>query len=1577
MRKLLLFFAMLCVSLGTWATITTSSTTWCQWNSYADQENVLTIYVDDPGELATAIAGLDFTDVKILHISARNREASLLELSSEDIAALSSVNVETIEMMRAYVSPFTFTNSNLKRVILPYNWTRAEVKAFGQANSTSANFEACISTNDQDKYESREGDVTLIAYLNKANTLKDAIMRTWNDTHGYAPLGNQVYQGGGDCSRLRYLHVMGNFCAKDISSQGEYDSNGHYVTNGVADENSTVWNRNTDGGNVYTPTNNPNAVPGALQGCQQLFVIDLKDGYVPDKYAADIVVGYNGMQATNLREVWMPEDPRFKTVPADYLNINSEKLHQICIPSNITKIRTRAFGSGGCRINYVWTKDITGKDTFTKFDNGAYFVSEGTEIHKFMDNPDPTDLNNKNFEEGDYNNFSYGTITLPPNLELIERFAFAACEKVKDVYSLNKIAPECHVDAFSSVNYVANNSYEQSSIKDGIITRDAYRNGSADQYKFMTVLHYPRETETPNLQRYTDVTRDYSVATGERDGKGNTIYYPNQSEFVYSYLQGSYGYLWKAWDDARNWYDNELSLGYGDNFKLDEASHKAIIGSKGQNGANDLWLSNNNAGKTDRSFYDVTTGDNNASGEVNAPSGLAPYYNTMWPDNNGVNVQLYPQADMSEETFYKYVDANAEDFENGVTVYTKSGDDYTPYTGSTVPEGTYYKRVQEQELNADGSLKFESCGNGHFVKYYTYEEDPEGGFVEIATPTGFTEVTSPVEGNPTYYSDLNGTEATPTVGNGFWYQDGEKNVYAQVDKSKDAIGAQSQYYTKNGDTYTPSNLMFYYWNAYQPLYYGTDQTEEKSVYSKTSTPVSGVTTYYSDENGANTVAPTMNATYYYDPVTSEQTSYVGTNKPVSGVTAYYSSNDGSNPVSPTLATSYYGNSCQTFYYDSNNNEVYVTTYDPNITKYYVKWSWGNTQEYTDNLEFASTVYYKKTENVTTYSSSNIWQGEKLYYTYGWHNNEEGQSVQEYYVVTPSFSQEYYYVSGTETVPIYGSSDYYIEGKTWYTYNSGSKTYTQVTLDWNNYLGGQDYYYVSGQVPNYISAEGQYYNASTTYYTNNTGTEEAETVTFNTTYYIQAYSYSYEEYPGQTEGKRVKRIDSYREGTAEELAAATTRYCPVMQDVAFHDISNYNDYRGWHQFVLASYSYNGKTPMEPLRSWISDNDWWTICEPYDLRYKDLLNFFGTNDVVGTPKIPYLSKLMYVIRDVKNQKITLMFSKNLMEYKEQFLDANGTGTGRVHGVVDDQTKWIGDGGYANEAALIEANPVILHAGVPYLIKPNLKVDDAGNISGTRMFEIYKHDNSELYNRLKESAELSGSAQKTLIYNGEYTVPAYVVGYDPNNEASSEESLDDDGELVITMKDGTTITYQDSKKDPSNTIKYGNENVSYRISSANKYTFVGSFYKSVMPQYCYFLGWDSKKNCATFWYSQVQDKSGWNWNNETAIICPNFDTTTLIHEATGLDDPARWTITNESGKSALEPDDFVVGGNAKVYTMDFGADNYFDGISDATSLNAVKATEGETVVYSADGIYMGNSLKGLAKGLYIVNGKKYVVK
>lgn len=1384
-RKLLLFFAMLCVSLGTWATITTSSTTWCQWNSYADQENVLTIYVDDPGELATAIAGLDFTDVKILHISARNREASLLELSSEDIAALSSVNVETIEMMRAYVSPFTFTNSNLKRVILPYNWTRDEVKAFGEANSTSANFEACISMNDQDAYESRTDDAALIAYLNKPNTLKDAIMRTWNDTHGYAPLGNTIHQGGGDCSRLKYLTVMGSISARDISSKGTYDENGHYVTNGVPDENSDTYNKNTDGGDYYVA----GETPGALTAyTNDLYVLDLKDAYVPNEYAADIVFPYSQMGGSNLREIWMPEDSRFNTVPADYLNISCN-VRQICIPGNIKYIKTRSFAgtSGTGRMCYIWT---TGPDPLVKYDNGAAFVNGDETTWKYMNNAGE---GNVAMTASDYNQFQYGTFTLPAGLELIERFAFSQSTSVSDVYVLNKVAPECHVDAFNCTMYLANNTLQTQYIKDGIVTREAYRNdGSGKEYKFVTILHYPRETTDPNIQRYTDPTREYSIATGERDGNGSTIYYPNHSEMTYAYFQGSFGYLWKGWDDSRNWYDQSLKAGYGEGLPATESSHHPDRAGA-QATANQRWIDNeyNADQKADRSFYDVTTGGNNQPGETAAPSGLTPYYENRYSGYDGV---LYPQMETTETT-------------------------------EVIGE--------RQSVDSNGDPIFDPCSNGNYVKDFIYVPAENGEYVQVATVNGYQGTQTPVEGVSTYYSDNQGSNAvTPKVQNGYFFEDGVKNVYTQVDKNSDAVGAKSQYYTKNGDVYTPSNLMF-------------------------------------------------NTNYYY-------------------------------------------------YSEDGEMKGWVQEY-----------GWAN-------------------PNANHYTSQDL-SGTPI---------KAGDEGFDY--------QAQYWVYYTDVVH-YIASDHFISGKTWYSYDQNSQTYNTITLNWYNHFTNETYYYVSGTEANYSSADGQDYNASTTYYTSNTGETEVNPVNFNTTYYYPTYDYSYVDYTGQ-EGDRYTKKDSYREWTSTDGEAQ--RYCPRMEDVYATIKGTQYDYRGWHQFILTGRSYDYIVPMEPLRSFITDNDWWTICEPYDLRYSDLIKFFGYDRAGFDKKIPYLSKLMYVVRDVENQQITLMFSKNLMEYKEQFVEADGTLTGkeqfvetngkssgRVHGFVDDETKWTADE--------LAQDPVILHAGVPYLIRPNLVFEDG---KAQRQFDIFKSSNEDLYNRLKDSEDLPGDTQMDFVHNGIYTVPAFVVGY--NSADAVSESTIASGVKEIEMKDGTKFTYKDSEHGGKK-LKYKGKDVDYKISSDYTYSFVGTFYKSVIPQYSYFLGWDSNANRATFWYSAQQDKTGWNWNNETGIICPNFVNLTAeqqkIHKATAVADPARWTLVTQAGASLLGSDDFRTASGAKSYDMESDGISMV-GDSEVTGIEEIvpATTESETVsVYNVNGVFMGNSVEGLAKGIYIVNGKKYVVK
>ena len=1356
---------MLMCSIGTWAAPGDEYKVEYDQGTSAGTETVLKIKIGQTGHLSAAIAEAQNSGKSFQYLLLETEGPdAIVTLSSEDITALNGLNVNTINLTRAKLTDYSFSNSYVSYIILPYDLTKQQVKTLGEAYKNNAAFKVCFSTSDTKAgaNNGEGGDATLIAYIDEAGSLADGIQRTYfikkrpdgnMESEDPATLGNKVYLGGGDCSRLRYLHVMGNFCAKDISNQGNYDENGHYIINGIADENAplaTGANKNTEGGLLYSG----GAQKGALQGCNQIFVIDLKDGYVPDEYATDIVVGYCGIQVTFLREVWMPEDPRFKTVPADYLNINSGYLHQICIPGNIEYIKTRAFAGSGTTINYVWT---TGPDATTKYDNGAYFVDGDNVTLKYKVNPDPTDPENIDFEDGDNNSFTYGTITLPPNLRLIERHAFASSVNVRDVYVLNETAPECHVDGFNSVLYHANNTIANDAIKeeDGvkIITRDAY---TMSGYQMMAVLHYPRTTGTPQTQRYTDPSRDYNIATGERDGNGNMLYFPTQTEFETAHAQGTYGYLWGAWNTERTWYNNEKTLGTAGGWYGDICGTDGHDTSNGQGIANNFYTNNPDEDpdfvKANNTFYDVTMSDLNQPGGYTKPSDLADYWTLQRRD-----YQLYPKA-VSTTSNYVYVRDD-----NGAYVLEMT-------TTGTAPNFVNALQFREYAGSADDALErysrkqvegYDSCNDGIYVQDYTYDEDPSGDLVR--------QYTESATGN--YVQDFNYVEDNT---NGTYYHPFEKTA-APAD-------------IWNG-SYEPTD--YYYATA---IYTQDDNGEYVQIWGGT---------YFTEDN-----VPDYARNEFDNAKTNPANHYTRT---ITGYTQCQTRND----------------------LNDHNGDLYK------ISENYVVYS----SEVTDFIAGVNDQLYSRTPAGT------------------------------YHV----------YDAATDA----GETRYALSYRTAISPDDdGVQHYTK------NYIAG-----------------------------------------------------------------------SYRLFNADIDESTEPRYCPGTEDyVSATEItySKQNDYRGWHQFVLAATAHNSKIPFEPLRSWISDNDWWTICEPYDLKYSDLIKFFGYDRQGFEKKIPYLSKLMYVIRDVENQKITLMFSKNLMEYKEQM----GEGEGIVHGTISEQVKW--------SASELADDPVILHAGVPYLIRPNLVAESGSFI---RQFDIYKNQDPDLYQRLKASQEISAGKQFQMIYNGEYTVPAFVVGYE-SADAVSENTVDS---KTFTNKDGSSFTYT------SGTIKYNKKDVNYKISDDFQYTFVGTLYKSAMPQYCYFLGWDSEKNRATFWYSHVLDKDGWNWNNETGIICPNFDTDLEIHQATSMNDPARWVFNPNNKEDNVDDyvkcDDFPGGSGvagAKQFTMDFGATNYSEysetnGISELIDTPVNK----ELQIYNANGVYMGNSLKGLAKGIYIVNGKKYVVK
>ena len=231
------------------------------------------------------------------------------------------------------------------------------------------------------------------------------------------------------------------------------------------------------------------------------------------------------------------------------------------------------------------------------------------------------------------------------------------------------------------------------------------------------------------------------------------------------------------------------------------------------------------------------------------------------------------------------------------------------------------------------------------------------------------------------------------------------------------------------------------------------------------------------------------------------------------------------------------------------------------------------------------------------------------------------------------------------------------------------------------------------------------------------------------------------------------------------------------------------------------------------------------------------------------------------------------------------------------------------------------------------------------------------------------MPGDEQKVLIYKGIYTVPAYVVN---NVTGDFAEGVVDT--KTITMEDGYSHTYN------SGTLKYNGANCSMKISSEFTYSFVGSFYLSLMPQFSYFLGWDSKNDCAAFWYNAYPDTRNYTWNNETGIICANWlsDPPKRISMATGVGDPARWKASGQQGAVTVSADGFKSQEEAKSYVMDFGGDIFAD-VSDAIVIQEIESADvlSQIGVYTTNGVYLGTSVKGLAKGVYVVNGKKYVVK
>lgn len=235
------------------------------------------------------------------------------------------------------------------------------------------------------------------------------------------------------------------------------------------------------------------------------------------------------------------------------------------------------------------------------------------------------------------------------------------------------------------------------------------------------------------------------------------------------------------------------------------------------------------------------------------------------------------------------------------------------------------------------------------------------------------------------------------------------------------------------------------------------------------------------------------------------------------------------------------------------------------------------------------------------------------------------------------------------------------------------------------------------------------------------------------------------------------------------------------------------------------------------------------------------------------------------------------------------------------------------------------VVIKAGVPYLLQPDFKKKSDGSL------EFY---------------------------------PAQQVLTDERCRAVSQV------ELRKGVKDGV-VTVEATDKDGKGTGKY--------------YKFIGNYWQTEMPRYAYFLAWYDKEQVATFFWQEEFPDQKLNWNAYTAIIGYEWkDGDDKIYVPQGKFGNVHWYTRHnnddKTNQSVFTDDSFSTTGSAKAN----GPENVSIEAAGNTADGITKVHFGDRTidifhgkVFNLNGQYVGDSLEGLPKGIYIAAGKKYVVK
>ena len=260
------------------------------------------------------------------------------------------------------------------------------------------------------------------------------------------------------------------------------------------------------------------------------------------------------------------------------------------------------------------------------------------------------------------------------------------------------------------------------------------------------------------------------------------------------------------------------------------------------------------------------------------------------------------------------------------------------------------------------------------------------------------------------------------------------------------------------------------------------------------------------------------------------------------------------------------------------------------------------------------------------------------------------------------------------------------------------------------------------------------------------------------------------------------------------------------------------------------------------------------------------------------------------------------------------------------------------------------------------------------------------------LVQEAKESSNTGNVLKWRIPYMIKPAKTYTSENGEAYTGPTFTLSDEQYETLKEATKKITAEVGKHPRPqtdddpcciTVQAKDENGHLLKTTADKpymYTFLGSYTKQYIPTYAYFLAWCKDPTNTNGWvnyFYQTEKPTIKNWNAYTSIV-GHFN----VEEAT-------WTIPDkEAGKWAFScsgdteqrdaHEDALPNpsGDTKV-KLAFDEGNA-TAIGHMTANGSIQSVENATV-YNLNGqvVAHNGNVEGLPKGVYIIAGKKFIVK